>query len=112
MGKRLRCFILYDGSSLDSFYLEDLLKTRDNFSNVSCCAIPFILLTGRGGEKVGINAYDTGADSYFVKGGDVDVLCLALSQKIELIVSPGTWDGNYGSATRSFPPGRRLRRMR
>jgi two-component sensor histidine kinase/DNA-binding response OmpR family regulator len=49
--------------------------------------IPFIIFTGKGREEVVVDAYNAGADSYVVKGGDPKVLFTDLARQIEQVVS-------------------------
>ncbi|MFH0966523.1 MAG: PAS domain S-box protein [Methanobacteriota archaeon] len=50
-------------------------------------ATPFIILTGRGGEEVVIEALNTGVDFYILKGGDPKVQFADLTNKIQYAVS-------------------------
>lgn len=50
-------------------------------------ATPFILLTGKGGEDIVIEALNAGVDFYLQKGGDPKVQFSALAKKIRYVVS-------------------------
>ena len=70
----------YDMPDLDGIGLLKHLKSAGDMT-------PFLLLTGKGGEEVAIEALNSGADSYILKRGYPDLEFADLSTKIISVVS-------------------------
>lgn len=54
-------------------------------AQVSTQRLPIVILTGQGQKDIQINSYDVGADDYFDKSDDIDIIAASLTGKIKRI---------------------------
>jgi PAS domain S-box-containing protein len=81
LGHRQFDVVVADYQMPDRDGLEFLREVREKYGR-----LPFILLTGRGGEDVAIDALNLGADFYLQKGGNPRARYLDLAHKIRTSV--------------------------
>lgn len=68
----------YKMSGMDGIEFLKSLREQDR-------DIPFIILTGRGGEDVAMDALNAGANGYFQKGGDLEAQFGTLAHEIRAV---------------------------
>lgn len=54
-------------------------------SQISTQRIPIVILTGQGKKDIQITSYDVGADGYFDKSDDIEIIAASLNAKIKRI---------------------------